>query len=319
MTLKLFLAVVTPLALVLAALLYLKVVDAVSARLNRRWRARVQPWLWLLPALLLLAAFLVYPVFRTLLESFLSAGRFAGLDNYKAVFADPSSRAAVRNNLLWIVFFTAFTVGFGLLVALLTDRVRYGGLIKTILFTPMAISYVAAGVIWRFVYAYNPPLAPQTGLLNAVVVNVFDRPPVAWLLQQPLNTFALIAAGVWTVTGFCMVILSAGLRSIPGEFSQAAKVDGANAWQLFRHITFPVLLPTVAVVTTTMVVSALKVFDIVYVMTSGDYGTDVIANQIYKQLFIARDLGRASAIAVVLLVALVPFMLLNVRRFRGAA
>lgn len=319
MTEKVLLAVLAPAAGCAALLLYLLLAETWLSRLPRRRQALLRPWCWLAPALLLLGGFLLYPLAQTLLDSFRGAdgAGWVGLENYAFAFTDPSMRSAIQNNLLWLGFFASVSVGVGLMMAVLTDRVRYGGAVKTLLFMPMAISYVAVGVIWRFMYAYRPPGAPQTGTLNAVVTGVLGLPPVLWLVEQPVNTLALIAAGVWTVAGFCTVILSAGLRGLPQELLEAARVDGAGEWQVFGRVTLPLLAPTVAVVVTTMVVSALKVFDIVYVMTNGNFDTDVIANQIYKQLFVARHLGRASAVAVLLLLALAPIMVMNVRRFRA--
>jgi alpha-glucoside transport system permease protein len=186
-----------------------------------------------------------------------------------------------------------------------------------VMFMPMAISNVAAGVIWKFMYDYRPPGLPQTGTVNALLGGIPGFQPVAWLINGATNNGALVFVGVWIVAGFCMVILSAGLRGIPEEVLEAAKVDGASNWQAFVSVTMPLLMPTVIVVATTMVINALKVFDIVYVMTNGNYNTDVIANQMYKQLFITRDLGRASAIAIVLLLAIIPVMIVNIRRYRA--
>jgi alpha-glucoside transport system permease protein len=181
----------------------------------------------------------------------------------------------------------------------------------------MATSFVAAGVIWRFMYGYRPPPLPQTGTLNAILDAIIPGfEPVAWMVTSPpLNTLALIAAAVWVWTGFCTVILSASLKGIPGELIEAARVDGAGEWQIFRRVVLPLLGPTIAVVATTMVIFALKAFDIVYVMTNGNFETDVIANRMYKEMFNVRDFGRASAIAIVLLAAIAPVMLVNVRRF----
>jgi alpha-glucoside transport system permease protein len=208
-------------------------------------------------------------------------------------------------------------VSLGLLIAVLTDRVSYESAAKAIIFLPMAISFVAAGVIWKFMYDYRPPGLPQTGTVNAMLTTVVPGfQPQAWLINPPLNNLALIVAAVWVWTGFCMVILSAGLKGISNDVLEAARVDGANEWQVFWRVIFPLLGPTITVVATTMLITALKAFDIVYVMTNGNFETEVIANRMYKEMFNVRDFGRASAIAVVLLVAIVPVMLLNLRRFR---
>ena len=276
------------------------------------------PWLYMAPALLILLGYLVYPTVSTIYYSFFDKRleHFIGLENYRWVFTSKAMRIAFRNNLLWLVLFTALTVSLGLILAVLLDRVRYETIAKSIIFLPMAISFVGAGVIWKFVYAFRPADAPQIGLLNAIWVSVFQGEPIGWLNNRAVNNFALILVGVWIWTGFCMVILSAAYKGIPRELLEAARVDGANEWQVFWHVTIPVMLPTIAVVTTTMVINVLKVFDIVYVMTNGNFGTEVMANRMYKEMFQFRHFGRASAIAVILLLAIVPVMLANIRRFR---
>jgi alpha-glucoside transport system permease protein len=199
----------------------------------------------------------------------------------------------------------------------LTDRVRYEQAAKTVLFVPMAISFVAASVIWKFVYEFRPAGAPQIGSLNAVLTSLLPGgSPVAWLVNQATNNVALIMVAVWVWVGFCLVILSAAIKGIPTELLEAARVDGATEWQVFRSIMIPLLGPTITVVATTMVIFALKAFDIVYVMTSGNFNTEVIANRMYKEMFTFQQFGRASAIAVILFLATVPVMIANIRRFR---
>jgi alpha-glucoside transport system permease protein len=244
-----------------------------------------------------------------------SSRQFVGLDNFSALLGDPAMQVAGRNSVAWLVLLTATTVGLGLILAVLTDRVRFERTAKAILFMPLAISFVAAGVIWRFMYEYRPPGSPQTGTLNALVTGLGGSPQT-WLVDAPTNTGALILATAWMFTGFCLVILSAGLKGLPGELLEAARVDGATEWQVFRRIIVPLLGPTIAVVATTMAISALKAFDIVYVMTNGNYETDVIGTAIYKALFSARDFGLASAIAVVLLLVVLPLVAWNLRVFR---
>jgi len=276
-------------------------------------------WLYLAPALLMLGVFLVYPTAETIRLSFYGprSDVFVGFRNYIQVLTSSPMLVSVRNNLLWLVVFTLFTVGLGLCLAVLLDRVRYEALIKSVIFLPMAISYVAAGVIWRFMYAFRPAVAPQIGLLNAIVVGMGGE-PIGWLVQRPwINNLALVAVGVWVWTGFCMVILSAAYKGIPKEMLDAARIDGANEWRVFRHVTIPFLKSTLAVVTTTMVVFVLKVFDIVYIMTGGAHDTDVLANRMYNEMFLFHNYGVASAIAVVLFLAIVPFVVINIRRFRA--
>jgi alpha-glucoside transport system permease protein len=277
-------------------------------------RARIRPWLWVLPAFLFLVTFLIYPTVRTLVASLQNkrSTEFVGLSNYLTLLGRGSFWQTLLNNGLWIVFFTGFVVAFGLLVAVLTDRVRYETVVKTVIFIPMAISFVAAGVIWGFMYNYNADI----GTVNAAIVGLGGE-PAPLLLEWPRNTFLLIVVGIWMWVGFAMVILSAGLKGISVELLEAARMDGANEFQVFFRIVLPLLAPTIAVVATTIVITALKTFDIVYVMTNGLYGTEVIANLFYKEKFINGNNGTSSAVAIILLLAIVPVMIFNIRRFRA--
>jgi len=284
-----------------------------------RWRH----WLFVGPALLLIAFFLVYPTVVTIIRSFFGRGaqlfgprvHYVGFANWRYVFTNPVMLTALRNNVLWVVLFTICTVGIGLALAVMLDRVRYEKILKSVIFVPAAISMVGASIIWKFVYAFRPEGMPQIGILNAIVVALGGK-PVGWLLQRPwINNICLIIVGIWIWTGFCMVILSAAYKNIPRELMEAARIDGANEWQVFHRVVLPLLVPTVAVVGTTMVVTVLKIFDIVYVMTNGNFSTEVIANRMYKEMFNYFNYGRASAIAVVLLILIIPFMFLNIRRF----
>jgi len=267
----------------------------------------------------MLAAFLIVPTINTVYLSFFGprSQSFVGVQNYLQAFTSPLMLTAFRNNLLWLVVFTVFTVGVGLALAVLLDRVRYEVAIKSIVFLPMAISSVAAGIIWKFMYAFRPAYANQIGLLNAIVVALGGK-PIGWLIERPwINNLALIAVGVWIWTGFCMVIFSAAYKGIPREMLEAARIDGANEWQVFLRITIPFLKSTIAVVTTTMIVFVLKVFDIVYVMTNGSFDTEVVANRMYKEMYSYQNYGLASAIAVILLLAIIPFVVVNIRRFKA--
>lgn len=286
---------------------------------TNRWNL----WLFIGPALVLVLFFLIYPAVMTVARSFFGKGiqmfgetvAFVGLKNWKFVFTNRAMLIALRNNSLWVILFTACTLTFGLVLAVMLDRVRYEKLVKSIIFIPAAISMVGASVIWKFVYAYRPLTVPQVGILNALVVAMGGE-PIGWLIQRPwINNIALIVVGIWIWTGFCMVILSAAYKNIPKDLLEAARIDGANEWQLFWRVILPLLSPTATVVATTMVVQVLKVFDIVFVVTNGAYGTEVIANRMYKEMFIFLDYGRASAIAAVLLLLISPIMIFNLRRF----
>jgi alpha-glucoside transport system permease protein len=278
----------------------------------------LSPWLWIGPAVVVVGVFLLYPVFNTVWLSLFSAdsSTFVGLANYGHIFTDRSMLVVLRNNVLWLVLATAATVLFGLVIAVLVDRVRIESAAKATIFIPMAISFVGAGVIWKFMYQYAPKGQPQSGLLNAIVTNL-GFSPQAWLINGGINNLALMAVYVWIWTGFCMVILSAALKGIPTDVLEAARVDGANELAIFFRVIVPLISPTIAVVTTVMLVNVMKIFDIVYVMTGGNFGTNVVALRYYQELFSFNDFGVASALAVLLLLAIVPVMYFNVRRFRA--
>jgi alpha-glucoside transport system permease protein len=297
---------------------YILLVEQLLKLAADRVRERLRPWLWILPALLLLGFFLVYPTIATAIRSLqnkaINNPQFIGLDNYTYFFSSGTTLEALRNSFIWLVGLTAFVVVFGLLAAVLFDRVKYESVAKSLLFLPLAISFVGAGVIWKFMFDYELAGAPQIGTLNGILQAV-GLPPQAFLLNDPSNTIWLIIIGAWIWTGFAMVILSASLKSISPELLEAARVDGANELQIFRGITLPLLMPTIAVVATTMIITALKAFDVVYVTTNGNFGTDVLALDMYKQLFDFSQPGRAAAVATVLVVLIIPVMVVNVRRF----
>jgi alpha-glucoside transport system permease protein len=291
-------------------------------------QGKVAPWLYVAPALLIMAGIIVYPAFNTFLLSFKNADAtqsaatacVAGescwgvLENFRYALTSPIMLSAFRNNLLWMILMVGGTVGMGLLIAVLTDRVKYEALAKAIIFMPMAISFVGAGIIWKFVYTYGTGQV-QIGMLNAIITSL-GAEPVSWLTEPAINNYALIIVGVWMWTGFCMTILSASLKSVPTEILEAARVDGATEWRVFWKIMVPIIMPTITVVVTTMVINVLKIFDIVYVMTGGNFGTEVVANRMYGEMYVSHQSGRSAAIAVVLILFTIPFMIWNVRRFR---
>ena len=308
-------------------------------RFPRPWKNRLLPWVYMGPAVLMLTAYLVLPSLRTLYISVFDSRSetFVGLKNYGFALTNPDMVIAFRNNLLWLVLVSGLSVGLGLIIAVLVDRVKYESVAKSLIFLPMAISFVGASVIWRFIYAFKPAGSDQIGLLNAVR-QALGLEPLGWLIERdglleplwttlrvpkiaslptflPLNTLALIVIMIWLQTGFCMVLLSAAVKGIPKDVIEAARIDGANEFQIFRRIIIPMITPTITVVTTTVVVAVLKVFDIVYVMTGGNLDTDVIASRMIKEMFNFRNFGRGSAIATVLLVAVIPVMVTNIRRF----
>lgn len=276
------------------------------------------PAVFIGPAVLFLGYFLVLPAIRTVAASFFNSNgtEFVGLANFVTVFTQRVTQVALRNNLLWLAFGATMSVLMGLVVAALADRSRFEVIAKSIIFMPVAISLVGAGVIWRFIYAVKAPGDPQIGLLNAIWTGL-GHEPVGWLASnQPWNNLFLIVVVVWLQTGFAMVLLSAAIKGVPADLLDAARVDGATEIQTFVRVVIPTILPTIITVTTTIVIFTLKIFDIVVVMTSGNFGTGVIATEFYQQFFTNRDFGLGSAIAVVLLLLVLPVMVYNLRRFR---
>lgn len=302
----------------LVLVMYVVLADVGVRLLPSRAQQSVRPWIWVGPALALVGAFLVYPGIATVWISLLSPDghQFVGGTNYARVLNDNSVLIAIRNNVYWLVGYTGAVLVLGLILAVLADRVPYEGPVKSLFFMPMAISFVAAGVIWGFMYSYQAPPLEQTGTLNALWTSVLRQQPIPWLLDHRTNDAALIFAAVWVWTGFAMVITSAALKGIPSELLEAARVDGANEIEVFFRIMVPLLAPTLTVIGTTLVIFALKAFDIVYVMTNGNYDTDVLARRMYAEMFNFSNPGRAGAIAVILLLAVIPVLVFNLRRFR---
>lgn len=286
--------------------------------LPKPWNRNLLPWVYIAPAMALLSAYLILPTIQTIYLSFFDgrSENFVGLKNYVFAFTDQAMLVAFRNNLLWLVLVTGFSVSLGLIIAVLVDKVRYEPIAKSLIFLPMAISFVGASVIWKFMYAYKPAGDEQIGLLNFIMVNLGFE-PVGWLVERSFNNLALIAIMIWLYTGFCMVILSAAVKGIPEDIIEAARIDGANSWQIFWRVTIPMIRSTILVVSTTVVILVLKVFDIVFVMTGGNQGTEVIASRMIKEMFNFRNFGRGSAIAVILLLLIIPVMIGNIRRFRA--
>ena len=294
--------------------------DQLVDLLPSRLRERTRPYVFVGPAIVLLSVFLIYPVVSTALISFRDARGedFVGFDNYEFVFSDDSMLRSLRNTAGWIILVPTVAVSIGLLFATLADRLKRGEAVaKSLIFLPMAISFVGAAVTFRLIYSYRPSgFGTNIGLLNGIWQELGNE-PVAWLNQRPWNNLLLMVIMVWMQTGFAMVVLSAAIKAIPDEIVEAARIDGATELQVFRHITIPSILPTLVVVTTYMVINALKVFDIVFAMGNAESnGTEVVAERMIRWFFVSNHDGRASAIAVVLFLAVVPVMVWNVRRFR---
>ena len=281
----------------------------------------VRPWLFLFPALFALGVYLAYPVVETLRLSLTerlpgNQSQFVGLANYQQMFAEPKFWEAMRNNMLWLLVVPALSTVFGLLAAQLSDRVRWGNVAKSLIFMPMAISFVGAAVIWKLVYDTRPIDQEQIGVLNALYLYFGADAPKSWLTMIGPNNFFLMIVLVWIQTGFAMVILSAALRGIPEETIEAAIVDGANPFQVFFKIKVPQIMGTIVVVWTTITIVVLKVFDIVFAMTNGQWETQVLANYMYDKLFRANDWGVGSASAMIIMLLVSPILILNVYNAR---
>jgi len=288
-------------------------VDLVTRRDQRR--SGIRPWLFILPALLFLVVYLVYPVIETVRLSLFDkyAQQFIGLDNYAWALTDSGFWQAALNNLGWLIIVPLLSTAFGLIIATLADRLWWGNIAKSLVFMPMAISFVGASIIWKFVYAYKGPGIAQIGVLNAIVT-AMGLPAQPWITIPYLNSFFLMIILIWIQTGFAMVILSAALRGVPEETLEAARIDGASGFRIFFDIMIPQIWGTIVVVWTTITITVLKVFDIVYAMTNGEFQTQVLANYMYRWMFISGDYGRGSTIAVIIMLVVTPIMVWNIRR-----
>ncbi|RKN42040.1 carbohydrate ABC transporter permease [Micromonospora endolithica] len=272
---------------------------------------------FLLPTVLLLLIGLVVPALRTILLSLMDrrSENFVGLDNYVWMFADDSIFRVLLNTLTWVLLVPLAATAIGLTYAVMVDRARFERFAKSLIFLPMAISFVGAAIIWRFVYAFRGAEQEQIGLLNQIVVGLGGEPR-QWLLDSPLNTLLLIVIMVWIQAGFAMVILSAAIKAIPADIVEAARLDGVSPWQMFWQITLPSIRPALIVVVVTITIATLKVFDIVRTATNGNYETSVIANEMYNQAFRYGEDGRGSALAVFLFILVVPIVIYQIRNLR---
>ncbi|MEO7421435.1 MAG: sugar ABC transporter permease [Ornithinibacter sp.] len=290
--------------------------------LPRRLSAGIMPYAFLLPGLGLITLVLVYPTIQTINYSFANSDStaYVGFANYRAIFGDTEFRQSIVNNVLWILVVPAITVVFGVIVAVLADKLTAQGekVAKGAIFLPMAISFVGASAIWGLVYAYDNPGAPQTGLLNAMVV-AFGGEPQTWLNIPTLrlNSFLMMVILIWLQVGFAMILLSSAIKGVPEDTVEAARIDGASEVQIFFKVIIPQIKGTIITVFITVLILVLKVFDIVYVLTNGRFKSNVIANLFFNELFANSQAGRASAIVVILLLAVVPILIYQVRHFRA--
>jgi alpha-glucoside transport system permease protein len=295
----------------------LAVLFAIAGRANGKKARPIALVIFLAPALVLLLAGLIIPAIRTFLFSFMNpdSNAWVGFDNYYWMTQDPNIKTIMVNTILWILVVPIFTAALGLLLAIMLDRIKHESIPKSLLFMPMAISFVGASIIFKFVYEYNEPDEVQIGLLSTIV-KFLGGTPSDWMLSKPLNTFLLMIIYVWTQMGFGMVILSAAIKAVPSDIVEASSLDGAAGWRLFRNITFPMIKGTFIVVLATGVVGALKVFDIVRTMTGGNFSTNVLANEMYSQVFVQFDTGKGSALAIVLFLLVTPILVYNIRSLR---
>jgi alpha-glucoside transport system permease protein len=304
-----------------AAVILYWLLDKLSAALGGKWEHRVKPYLYILPAYAALIFYLVYPAVQTAVYSFANATstEWVGLENYTDLLGSSNFRDTLFNTLLWMAIVPVVTVAMGLAVAVLADRLnpRWENTSKTIIFLPMAISFVGAGTVWGLVYDFRPPGRDQIGLQNAIVTTLgFD--PIAWLQLSDwhVNSLLLMVMLLWAQVGFSMVLLSAAVKGVPEDTLEAARIDGANEPNIFFRVVVPQIWGTVITVFITTLIGVMKIFDIVYVMTNGNANTNVIGLEFFNQLFTNANNGRAAAIVVMLMLATVPIMVYQVRHFR---
>lgn len=300
----------------------------VVERTNQRWKARLLPYVFFGPVLLLIAVFLLYPAIRTLISSFVEQSQrrgegdtFVGLQNYIDLFTTPSFLGVLLNNLLWVVIVPISAVIVGLLVAFLADRVgpKREKVAKSMIFLPMAISAVAAAVAWRFMYFYAPPGQPQIYLLNAIWTSISGQDPIAWLTfdQGRINSLLLMVIVIWLQAGFAMVLLSSAIKGVPEETIEAARLDGASERKTFFQVIVPQIRGTIIAVFVTILMTVMKLFDIIYAMTGGQYNTSVLAVEFYNQLFSFQNPGKAAAVVIVLMLAVTPVIIYQVRSYKA--
>ena len=322
MLIKVINALLTVLAGVGGAIIVYWALNKVVERLPGKWEDRVKPYVFILPALALIGVYLIYPAIQTLIYSFGNRDSTAGvgLKNYTTLLGSSDFRDTLFNTLLWIIIVPAVTIVVGLGVAVLADRLRPGGekLAKTVIFLPMAISGVGAATIWRFIYSANPPTEPQLGILNAIVVKL-GHDPISWMQTTTLhaNSLLLMVIVLWAQVGYSMVLLSAAIKSVPTETLEAARIDGANERQIFGRVVIPQIRGSIITVFITVLIGVLKIFDIIFVMTNGQFNTNVIGLEFFNQLFTFNDNGKAAAIVVMLMLAILPVMIYQVRHIRA--
>jgi len=315
-------AILTVAAGIGAALAVYWLLNKLAELLPGRWEGRIKPYFYIAPAFLAVALYLVYPAIQTVINSFQdrASEAWVGFENYSELLTSKPFQQTLLNTLLWILIVPAVTVVVGLAVAVLADRLKPGAekLSKTIIFLPMAIALVGAGTIWNFIYAAAPEGQPQVGLLNAIWTGLGGS-PIAWLQQSQfhLNSLFLMVVLLWAQVGFSMVLLSGAIKGVPADTLEAARIDGATERQTFFQVVVPQIKGTIITVFVTVTIAVMKIFDIVYVMTNGNFNTNVLGNEFYNQLNTNFNNGAAAAIVVILMIAVIPVMAYQVRHFRA--
>lgn len=311
--------------LAISFLIYLGLNFLVS-KTNSKWNKRLLPYVFLAPIIILIVVFLLAPLALTIQQSFEGYDAFGngigfvGLKNYVQLLTSPDFLSTLLNNLLWIVVVPVFTVIVGLFVATLSDRLssRQENLFKTIIFLPMSISFIAAAAIWNFVYFYNPPGQPQVGLLNAIWTDILNSSPVDWLGNSTLrlNSFVIMVVVIWLNAGYAMVLLSAAIKAVPEETIEASRIDGASERQSFFRVVVPQVWTTIVAVFITVLIGVMKIFDIVFAMTQGQANTNVLGVQFYNELFAFQNPGKAAAVVVFLIIAVIPVIFYQIKSYR---
>lgn len=322
MLVKALTAVITVAAGIAAASVLYWILNGISERLPGSWGRRIQPYLFILPALAAIVVYTVYPAVLTVINSFKDnfSRHWIGLANYRSLFGSDAFRSTLFNTLLWILIVPAACVIMGLTVAVLADRLGPRGekTTKTVIFLPMAVSLVGAATVWRFIYDAEPKGSTQIGLLNAIG-SIFHKGPVAWLDTSTfrLNSLLLMVVLLWAQVGFSMVLLSAAIKSVPTDTIEAARIDGASERQIFARVVVPQIRGTIVTIFITVTITVMKIFDVVYVTTGGAFNTDVLGNQFWTQISTYFNYGAASAIVVIFMIAVIPVMWYQVKHFQS--
>ena len=311
--------------LAISFLIYLGLNFLVS-KTNTRWNRRLLPYVFLGPVIVLILVFLLAPLVITIWQSFQgydafgSSTGFSGVKNYVQLLTSPDFLSTLFNNLLWILVVPAVTVVIGLFVATLSDRLgpRREKMFKTIIFLPMSISFIAAAAIWNFVYFYNPPGQAQVGLLNAIWTGLFQQSPIAWTENDAfrINSFVIMVVVIWLNAGYAMVLLSSAIKGVPEETIEASRIDGANERQAFFRVIVPQVRTTIVAVFITVLIGVMKIFDIVFAMTRGQSNTNVLGVQFYNELFAFQNPGKAAAVVVFLIIAVIPVIFYQIKSYR---